>query len=44
MMQEEWVAEYVETIDFIVKNIDIDKVDCFECGREILDGVNAIRN
>ena len=44
VMQEAWVAEYVDTIDFIVKNIDIEKVDCFECGKEILAGVRPILN
>ena len=44
VMQEEWVTEYTDTIDFIVKNIDIEKVDCFECGKEILAGVRPILN
>ena len=42
--QEQWVGEYSEMIDFIVKNIDVTKTDCFECGREILGGVGKIRS
>jgi len=41
-MDEQWNGEYNEMIDFIVKNIDITKTDCFECGREILGGVGSI--
>ena len=41
-MDELWNGEYNEMIDFIVKNIDITKTDCFACGREILGGVGSI--
>ena len=42
--QEQWTAEYSEMIDFIVKNIDVTRTDCFECGQEILMGVGKIRS
>jgi hypothetical protein len=41
-MDERWMGEYNEMIEFIVKNIDVTKTDCFECGREILMGSNTI--
>ena len=40
--QEQWVGEYMEMLDFIVKNMDVSKTDCFECGQEILTGVGNI--
>lgn len=41
---ERWTLEYSEMIDFIVKNIDVTRTDCFECGQEILVGVGGIRS
>ena len=41
---EQWTNEYSEMIDFIVKNIDVRKTDCFECGHEVLLGVGKIRS
>jgi len=41
-MDEEWGAEYIDTIDFIVNNIDVSRTDCFECGKEILGGIGSI--
>jgi len=41
-MDERWMGEYNEMIEFIVKNIDVQKTDCFECGREILMGSNTM--
>jgi len=39
-----WILEYTDIIDFIIKNIDITKTDCFECGKELLMGVGNIRS
>ena len=41
-IDEAFIGEYTEIIEFIVDNIDITKTDCFECGREILGGVMPI--
>lgn len=43
-MDETWTVAYADTLDFIVKNIDISRIDCFECGKEILMGVGKIQS
>jgi len=40
--EEQWMGEYVEMLDFIVRNMDVSKTDCFECGQEVLMGVGNI--
>ena len=42
--QEQWTVEYSEMIDFIVKNIDITRTDCFECGKEVFGGLGKIKS
>ena len=41
-MEEAWSVEYAEMIEYIVKNVDLTKTDCFECGKEILMGLGKI--
>lgn len=39
---ERYNAEYTDMLNFIVKNMDVSKTDCFECEDKLLMGVNTI--
>jgi len=42
VMDERWTIEYSDMIDWIVRNIDVTKTDCFECDKGMFLGVNTI--
>lgn len=41
-LDERFMAEYAEMIEFIVNNISVERTDCFECGHETLVGRTPI--